>query len=205
MQLPVARHGLPGHGRVERARAVEAARAIGRRCFAPDHVTGFFSKTLTASNGILVSQFVNGVGPVLEVGAVSKRHMGDRSASARSDIICLGLPSRWRRELWFFGVFFYCEAASHESHGPRAPTPPPPRPPANPSSSIPIPMMDDGPMPWPWAPLRAPGAGGSRYMLYAGDLSSIPWGARWTPPRSQVPSNVIKRAHPTRLGRPLGP
>jgi hypothetical protein len=25
------------------------------------------------------------------------------------------------------------------------------------------------------------------------------------PPRSQVPSNVIKRAHPTRLGRPLGP
>jgi hypothetical protein len=27
--------------------------------------------------------------------------------------------------------------------------------------------------------------------------SSISWGARWTPPRSQVPSNVIKRAHPT--------
>jgi hypothetical protein len=25
------------------------------------------------------------------------------------------------------------------------------------------------------------------------------------PPRSQVPSNVMKRAHPTRLGRPLGP
>jgi hypothetical protein len=24
------------------------------------------------------------------------------------------------------------------------------------------------------------------------------------PPRSQVPSNVIKRAHATRLGRPLG-
>jgi hypothetical protein len=39
----------------------------------------------------------------------------------------------------------------------------------------------------------------------AGDLYSISWGARWTPPRSQVPSNVIKRAHPTRLGRPLGP
>jgi hypothetical protein len=34
----------------------------------------------------------------------------------------------------------------------------------------------------------------------AGDLSSVSWGARWTPPRSQVPSNVIKRAHPTRLG-----
>ena len=34
----------------------------------------------------------------------------------------------------------------------------------------------------------------------------IPWGARWTPSHSQVPSNVIKRAHVTRLGRrPLGP
>jgi hypothetical protein len=38
----------------------------------------------------------------------------------------------------------------------------------------------------------------------AGDLTSIPWGARWTPPRSQLPPNVIKRAHPTRLGNPLG-
>jgi hypothetical protein len=41
-------------------------------------------------------------------------------------------------------------------------------------------------------------------------LSSIPWGARWTLPRPQVPSNAnaIKRAHPTRMqaaGRPLGP
>jgi hypothetical protein len=27
---------------------------------------------------------------------------------------------------------------------------------------------------------------------------SVPWGARWTPPRPQVPSDVIKRAHPTR-------
>jgi hypothetical protein len=31
------------------------------------------------------------------------------------------------------------------------------------------------------------------------------WGACWAPPRSQVPSNVIKRAHAARLGRPLGP
>jgi hypothetical protein len=31
----------------------------------------------------------------------------------------------------------------------------------------------------------------------AGGIFSAPWGARWTPPRSQVPSNVIKRAHPT--------
>jgi hypothetical protein len=30
-------------------------------------------------------------------------------------------------------------------------------------------------------------------------------GARWAPSRSQVPSNVIERAHATRLGRPLGP
>ena len=48
-----------------------------------------------------------------------------------------------------------------------------------------------------WVP---PVAGGA-----PGGLSSVSWGARWTPPRSQVPSNVIKRAHPTRLGRPLGP
>jgi hypothetical protein len=40
------------------------------------------------------------------------------------------------------------------------------------------------------------GAGGTR--------SPIPWGARWGPSRSQVPSDVIKRAHTTRLGRPLG-
>jgi hypothetical protein len=39
----------------------------------------------------------------------------------------------------------------------------------------------------------------------AAGIFSISWGARWNPPRSQVPSNVIKRAHPTRLGRPLGP
>jgi hypothetical protein len=34
-----------------------------------------------------------------------------------------------------------------------------------------------------------------------------PWGARArrTPARSQLPSNVSKRAHTTRLGRPLGP
>jgi hypothetical protein len=40
-----------------------------------------------------------------------------------------------------------------------------------------------------------------------GPSSIISWGARWTPlvRKSQVPSNVIKRAHPTRLGRPLGP
>jgi hypothetical protein len=41
--------------------------------------------------------------------------------------------------------------------------------------------------------------------LPAGGAISIPWGARWTPPRSQVPPSAIKRAHPTRLGRPLGP
>jgi hypothetical protein len=38
-----------------------------------------------------------------------------------------------------------------------------------------------------------------------GGLYPISWCARWTPSRSQVPSNVIKRAHATRLGRPLGP
>jgi hypothetical protein len=38
----------------------------------------------------------------------------------------------------------------------------------------------------------------------AGGLYPIPRGARWTPPRSQVPSDVIKRAHATRLSRPLG-
>jgi hypothetical protein len=35
-------------------------------------------------------------------------------------------------------------------------------------------------------------------------LSPISWGARWTPYRSQLPSNVINRANATRLGRPLG-
>ena len=42
-------------------------------------------------------------------------------------------------------------------------------------------------------------------LWFAGGIFSVSWGARWNPPRSQVPSNVIKRAHPTRLGRPLGP
>jgi hypothetical protein len=44
-------------------------------------------------------------------------------------------------------------------------------------------------------------------VWFRGSLLSafVSWGARWNPPRSQVPSNVIKRAHPTRLGRPLGP
>jgi hypothetical protein len=32
----------------------------------------------------------------------------------------------------------------------------------------------------------------------------ISWGACWAPPRSQVPSNVIKIAHATRLSRPFG-
>jgi hypothetical protein len=50
-----------------------------------------------------------------------------------------------------------------------------------------------------------PSSSGRMGGVVSGGLSSIPWGARWTPPRSQVPSNAIKRAHPTRLGRPLGP
>jgi hypothetical protein len=45
--------------------------------------------------------------------------------------------------------------------------------------------------------------------LVAGGLYPISWGARWAPPRSQVPSNVIKRAQHMQLGWvvhcPLGP
>jgi hypothetical protein len=57
------------------------------------------------------------------------------------------------------------------------------------------------------APPGSPGLSVSVRALpgSAGGIVSVSWGGRWTPPRSQVPSNVIKRAHATRLGRPLSP
>jgi hypothetical protein len=105
---------------------------------------------------------------------------------------CVWGGSHWNRSA--FGDWRLATHASRESQKPEARRRGPVRP-QTPSNGIANPESSN---PGAWQ-LLATGA------IMAGDPSSISWGARWTPPRSQVPSNVTKRAHPTRLGRPLGP